>query len=204
MTDAYPSRDDRIVAEFGAGYEVEGIAARYGLTVEQVYALVEREVGPVGQSPSQSPPPPAYYPPPSAPGQVPPPPAYYPPPSAPGQVPPPPAYYPPPSAPGQVPPPPAYHPPSAPGQVPPAYYPPPQPGQVPPPPGYQGQPPAPGPYPPPQPVSYAPPTYQMHGFADPDTIVAEYGDGHDVAMIARRHGITVDQVYFIVQQAVTD
>ena len=43
MTDAYPSRDDRIVAEFGAGYEVEGIAARYGLTVEQVYALVERE-----------------------------------------------------------------------------------------------------------------------------------------------------------------
>lgn len=122
MTDAYPSREDRIVAEFGAGYDVEGIAARHGLTVEQVYALVEHEVG-------------------------------------------------------------------RPGQAPPAYFPPPQ---------------APGHYQPSPPAYYAPPSYHLHGFADPDTIVAEYGDGHDVALIARRHGITVEQVYFIVQHAVSD
>jgi Mor family transcriptional regulator len=45
-TGAYASWDDRIVAEFGDGYDVEGIAARYGLTVEQVYAVVARSVGP--------------------------------------------------------------------------------------------------------------------------------------------------------------
>ncbi|GGN73092.1 hypothetical protein GCM10010112_42180 [Actinoplanes lobatus] len=38
------SRDDRIVAEFGEGHAVEDIAARYGLTVAQVYMVVEREV----------------------------------------------------------------------------------------------------------------------------------------------------------------
>jgi Mor family transcriptional regulator len=42
----YPSREDRIVVEFGDGLDVEGIALRYGLTVAQVYAVVEREVGP--------------------------------------------------------------------------------------------------------------------------------------------------------------
>jgi hypothetical protein len=105
VTEAYPSRADRIVAEFGDGYEVEGIAARHGLTVEQVFALVEREVGP-------------------------------------------------------------------------------------------------GRYPPTPPAHYAPPAYQLQGFANPDSIVAEYGEGHDVALIARRHGITVEQVYLVVQQAV--
>ncbi|MEV4283102.1 hypothetical protein [Actinoplanes xinjiangensis] len=118
MAEAYPGREDRIVAEFGDGYEVEGIAARYGLTVEQVFALVEREVGPGG-------------------GQA-------------GQYPP---------AGHHTPPPPAYH---------------------------------------------APQAYQMQGFANPDTIVAEYGEGHDVALIARRHGITVEQVYLVVRQAVGD
>ncbi|MET0415334.1 MAG: hypothetical protein ABW022_04875 [Actinoplanes sp.] len=46
VTDGYPSREDRIVAEFGDGFDVEGIALRYGLTVAQVYAVLEREVGP--------------------------------------------------------------------------------------------------------------------------------------------------------------
>jgi transposase-like protein len=98
---------DRIVAEFGDGYEVEGIAARHGLTVEQVFALVEREVGPA--RPERYPPAPS-----------------------------------------------------------------------------------------------AAPAYQLQGFANPDAIVAEYGDGHDIAMIARRHGITVEQVYLVVQQVVAD
>ncbi|GIE77170.1 hypothetical protein Aph02nite_31200 [Actinoplanes philippinensis] len=131
MTEPYQTREDRIVAEFGDGYEVEAIAARYGLTVEQVFTLVAREVGPAG--PAQ--PPPAYY------------------------QPPPPAYY--------QPPPPAYH--------------------QPPPPAY-----------------YAPPPYQMQGFVNPDAIVADYGDGHDVALIARRHGITVEQVYLVVQQSLSE
>lgn len=51
--EGYPSRQDRIVAEFGDGYDVEGIAARYGLTVEQVYAVVERSVGPARPDTSQ-------------------------------------------------------------------------------------------------------------------------------------------------------
>ncbi|MEU8660717.1 hypothetical protein [Actinoplanes philippinensis] len=125
MTEPYQTREDRIVAEFGDGYEVEAIAARYGLTVEQVFALVEREVGPAGPAHQQ---PPAYY----------------------------------------------YH------QPPPAYY-------QPPPPAY-----------------YAPPPYQMQGFVNPDAIVADYGDGHDVALIARRHGITVEQVYLVVQQSLSE
>jgi hypothetical protein len=85
--EGYPSREDRIVAEFGDGHDVEGIAFRYGLTVAQVYAVVEREVGPVAQgSPG---PPPAYH--------VPQPPVghYYPPPASQGYYPPPPhqVYY---------------------------------------------------------------------------------------------------------------
>ncbi|GIF41451.1 hypothetical protein [Actinoplanes xinjiangensis] len=122
MAEAYPGRDDRIVAEFGDGYEVEGIAARYGRTVQQVFALVEREVGPGGGQTGQYPPPGHHTPPP----------------------------------------------------------------------------------PPPPPDYYAPQAYQVQGFANPDTIVAEYGEGHDVAMIARRHGITVEQVYLVVRQAVGD
>jgi Mor family transcriptional regulator len=153
VTEAHPSRDDRIVAEFGDGYEVEGIAARYGLTVDQVFAVVEQEVGPVGQE-----------------GQFPPPPGYYAPP---------PGYYP---APG-------YYPPPAPAQ----YAPPPQPDYPPPPAHYA-----------PPPGYYAPQAYQVQGFANPDMIVAEYGEGHDVELIARRHGITVEQVYLVVQQTVTD
>ncbi|WP_433797256.1 hypothetical protein [Actinoplanes sp. CA-252034] len=146
MTEPYQTREDRIVAEFGDGYEVEGIAARYGLTVEQVFALVEREVGATESTRPGPQPPPAYYQPP--------------------------------------PPPPGYGPPAPPhGYGPP----PPHPGYGPPPPGY-------GP----------PPAYHMQGFVDPDSIVAEYGDGHDVALIARRHGITVEQVYLVVQQSLTD
>jgi Mor family transcriptional regulator len=49
--EGYPSREDRIVAEFGDGYDVEGIAFRHGLSVAQVYAVVEREVGPADQGP---------------------------------------------------------------------------------------------------------------------------------------------------------
>jgi Mor family transcriptional regulator len=41
--------DDRIVAEFGDGYDVRVIASRYGLTVDQIYAVVHREVGQVDQ-----------------------------------------------------------------------------------------------------------------------------------------------------------
>ena len=58
-TEGYPSREDRIVAEFGDGLDVEGIAFRHGLTVAQVYALVEREVDPAGQG---HPSPPSHYP----------------------------------------------------------------------------------------------------------------------------------------------
>ncbi|MEU4164326.1 hypothetical protein [Actinoplanes sp. NPDC026670] len=157
MTDAHPTREDRIVAEFGAGYDVEGIAARHGLTVEQVYALVEQEVGAGEQTPPGHNPPPNHY-----------------------------------APPGYYAPPPAYPQPPGPG------------GHYPPPPAHYGPPPAPGHYQPAPPGYYPPPSYQLHGFADPDTIVAEYGDGHDVALIARRHGITVEQVYFIVQHAVSD
>ena len=160
--EGYPSREDRIVAEFGDGLDVEGIAFRYGLTVAQVYAVVEREVG--------LPSPPSHYPPPG----------YYAPP-------PPGAYY--------------YGPPPA-GQQ--GYYVPP-PGQ-----GYYG-PPA---YqvPPPSPEQYAPPTGTAHeqgfqpsqGFPDDDAIVAEYGEGHDVEWIARKHGIHVEQVYEVVRRIVED
>jgi Mor family transcriptional regulator len=97
--EAYQSRDDRVVAEFGDGYPVDGIAARHGLTVEQVYAVVERDVGPA--DPDRPPP------------------------------------------------------------------------------------------------AYAPPG------AD-DVIVAEYGEGHDVAEIARRHGVSVDRIYEVVHRAVGD
>jgi Mor family transcriptional regulator len=59
VVEAYQTREDRIVAEFGDGYDVEGIALRYGLSVEQVYEVVRREVAqPVYQPPQ------AYYPPP--------------------------------------------------------------------------------------------------------------------------------------------
>lgn len=120
---------------------MQQIAARHGLTVEQVYAVVEREVGPAGFG---HPDPPGQYPPPGHHPQ-----AYYPPPQ-PGQ-----AYYPPPP-PGQ-----AYHPP-------PAYVPP------------------------------GPPAPQ--GYLDYEAIVAEYGDGHDVEAIARRHGLSTEQVFEVVQR----
>ena len=47
--EGYLSREDRIVGEFGDGLDVAGIALRYGLTVAQVYAVVERQVGPADQ-----------------------------------------------------------------------------------------------------------------------------------------------------------
>ncbi|BBH69506.1 hypothetical protein ACTI_61910 [Actinoplanes sp. OR16] len=79
------SRDDRIVAEFGDGHDVDGIAARYGITAAEVYAVVEREVGPVGEVPpgrygQPAPYPPPYYAPPPPPGYYAPPPAYHQPP----------------------------------------------------------------------------------------------------------------------------
>ncbi len=147
--DGYSSREDRIVAEFADGHAVEGIAFRYGLTVEQVYAVIEREVGPAAQGP------PSHYPPQPSYG-------------------PPPVYGPPPS----YGPPPVYGPP-------PAYGPPP----------YYGPPvvhPAPGGWPPPQ------------GHPDYDAIVAEYGEGHDVDAIARRHGLTAEQIYQVVQRALAN
>jgi hypothetical protein len=150
-TDGYPSRDDRIVAEFGDGFDVEGIAFRHGLTVAQVYAVVEREVGPAGQSPPGPYPPPGHY--------APAPPA---------------SYYPPP--PGQV----HYGPPA-----------------------YPMQPPPPGRYVPPAP--YGPPVHGYQpspGLPDDDAIVAEYGEGRDVELIARSHGITVERVYEVVQRNV--
>jgi hypothetical protein len=69
----------------------------------------------------------------------------------------------------------------------------------PPPPVYYGPPPGPGwhsPYAP-----YAPPA---PGFRDPDVIVADYSEGHDVRLIAGRHGLTVEQVYAVVHQALGD
>ncbi len=154
---------DRIVAEFGDGYDVEGIASRHGLTVAQVYAVVEREVGAADQGhpgpPSPYPPTPGYYAPPPAAGHHAPPPGH--------------------------------------GCDAPAAYP--------------AQPPGPGHYPPP---AYAAPGYaappqagqgQSHqpsqGFAD-DVIVAEYGEGYDVEAIARKHGISVERVYEVVQRVV--
>lgn len=185
-SEGYPSREDRIVAEFGDGHDVEGIALRYGLTVEQVYAVIEREVGPAEQRP---PTPPAYYPPP---GQYPPPGYYGPPPPAPNY------YYAP--QPGQYPPPgqgyygpPAYQAPP-PGYAPPGYAPP---GYAPPPPGYV-----------PPPPGYAPPGYAAPppGYVPPpldeDAIVAEYGEGYDVEWIARKHGITAEYVYEVVLRVV--
>jgi Mor family transcriptional regulator len=77
-SEAYWSRDDRIVAEYGDGYDVEGIASRYGLTVAQVYAVVEQNVAAADQAYPPPPlpyaPPPAYapplYPPPTYPGYL--------------------------------------------------------------------------------------------------------------------------------------
>jgi hypothetical protein len=116
--EGYPSREDRIVAEFGDGHDVEGIAFRYGLTVAQVYAVVEREVGPVAQgSPG---PPPAYH--------VPQPPVghYYPPPAPQGSYlpPAPQGPYLPPAPQGYYPPPPhqVYYGPSAHPAPPPSAY----------------------------------------------------------------------------------
>lgn len=164
--EGYLSREDRIVAEFGDGFDVEGIAFRYGLTVAQVYAVVEREVGPaaqgLGRTPSHggppvyygSPPPAAYaYPPPTAPQ------GYDP--NQPGQY-----YYRPPVYPTPAQPPPGV--PAAPGY--------PLPGSTPPSPGSPTE----------------------------DAIVAEYGQGYDVAWIARLHGITAEQVYEVVQRVVAD
>ncbi|XVU23774.1 hypothetical protein ACQPZJ_42070 [Actinoplanes sp. CA-054009] len=131
--------EDRIVAEYGDGYDVEGIAARYGLTVAQVYAVVQQALGPAA-------PPPGPYPPqPYAPPGPYPPPAYYAP----------------------------------------------QP--------YAPQPYAPQPYgPPPGVVGWVP------NVIDEDAVVAAYGDGHDVEAIAHRHGITPEQVYQVVQRALSD
>ena len=176
--EGYPSRADRVVAEFGDGHDVAGIAARHGLTVEQVYAVVERTVGPVGHPPPGQP---GGFP---APGQA----GGYP---APGQA----GSYPaaghaggfPAPGPGHAPPPPGYQP--GYGPPPPAY----QPGHAPPPP--------PGPYPPqpghPVPVPGHPPA---HGFPDEDAVVADYAEGHDVRAIAQRHGISVEWVYAVVQR----
>lgn len=118
-TEGYPSREDRIVAEFGDGLDVEGIAFRYGLTVAQIYAVVEREVDPAGQGLPSHYPLPGYY--------------------------------------------------------------------APPPPDSDDAPPA----------AYATPGYagQGQGFQpsqrspDDDAIVAEYGEGHEVEWIARKHGM---------------
>lgn len=196
MTETYPSREDRIVAEFGDGYEVEGIAARYGLTVEQVFAVVEREVGPAGQAPPPghyAPPAPGHYAPPAPGYSAPPAPGYQ---GVPGYPVPPeyqvpidyrrPAEQPGPgdqASPDSYPQPPGY--PTPPNSYPPPGYP--APPDSYPPPGYPAPPP--------------PPAYQPGGFADLDAVVADYGDGHDVAMIARKHGITVEQVYLALQQA---
>jgi Mor family transcriptional regulator len=146
-TESYPSREDRIVAEFGDGFDVEGIGLRYGLTVAQVYAVIEREVGPAGHPP----PPPATH------------------------------YYAPPPVQGH--------------------------GG---PPAYQVQQPSPEQYAPP--AAYAPPTHAAqkpgpplpHSFLDDDAIVAEYGEGHDVKWIARKHGIDVNRVYHVVQRILQD
>ena len=132
--EGYPSTEDRIVAEFGDGYDVEGIASRYGLTVAQVYAVVEREVGAADQG---HPGPPSPYP------------------ATPG-------YY--------APPPPAYAPP-----------------------GYTASPYA------EQGQSWQP----SQGLPD-DVVVAEYGEGHNVEAIARKHGISVERVYEVVQRVVQD
>ena len=43
---------------------------------------------------------------------------------------------------------------------------------------------------------------QAQGFPDGDAIVAEYGEGNDVEWIARKHGITVERVYEVVQRTV--
>ncbi|MEU8243057.1 hypothetical protein AB0C07_32780 [Actinoplanes missouriensis] len=147
MSEAYPTTEERIVAEFGDGYDVEGIALRYGLSVDQVYAVVEREL-------SQDDPAPSY---------------------------PPPAYQ------GQ-----GYASPGYPVQ---GYAPPGYPVQGYAPPGYPVQ-------------GYAPPGYPVQGypppgFPDEDTIVAEYGEGHAVEAIARKHGIPVDRIYEIVHRAVS-
>jgi hypothetical protein len=123
-TDGYPSREDRIVAEFGDGHDVEGIALRYGLTVEQVYAVIEREVGPTNQGPAN---PAAQWP---APGPYPPP-AQYP---VPGQYPP--AQYPPPGYYYGPPPPATYYAPPGQGYYGPPTYQAPPPGFPPPPPGF--------------------------------------------------------------------
>ncbi|GIF17019.1 hypothetical protein [Actinoplanes teichomyceticus] len=205
--EGYPSREDRIVAEFGDGLDVEGIAHRYGLTVAQVYAVIEREVGPAGHthpglSGHPAPPYPAtgHHPPPTYPAPGHQPPGYH--------VAPPSGYQPPP-----------VYPPPGPGYQPPPVYPPPAhqpPGY--PAPGYQAPPPTPEHYAPPAP--YAPPGYAgpvpgyagpvpgyagpVPAFPDVDAIVAEYGEGHDVESIARRHGLDVRQVYEVVQRAVTD
>ena len=91
---AHPRWEDQIVADYGDGYDVQAIAARYGLTVEQVYAVVQGEVGSPEQPPPGYPPPPPGWPAPSPhapspPGHpAPPPPGYSAPP--PGHVVPPP------------------------------------------------------------------------------------------------------------------
>ncbi|MFI1992661.1 hypothetical protein [Actinoplanes sp. NPDC020271] len=164
MTESDASWADRIVAEFGDGHPVEAIAARYGLSVEQVYAVVQGEVGPTGR-------PAPHYAPPPAQGDYPPAQGYYAPPPAQG-----------------------YYPPPPPAQ---GYYPPPPPPPGPPP---ATQPPVQG--------YYAPPAYgfpaQPPPFPNEDAIVAEYADGHDVNAIAFRYGLTVDQVYWVVQRALHD
>jgi len=72
VTEPGPSWADHIVAEFADGHPVEAIAWRYGLTADQVLAVVAMEVGP------GTPPPAGYYSPPAAPPQ-----GYYAPPPAP-------------------------------------------------------------------------------------------------------------------------
>ncbi|MGK5683182.1 hypothetical protein [Actinoplanes sp. URMC 104] len=105
--EAQQSVSDRVVADFGDGYEVEAIAARYGLTVDEVFAVVRLELGgaqasgpglpaaPVWPPPAYAPPAADPYSPPAAgpyapPGPYPAPPAYAP--AAPEYYAPPPAY----------------------------------------------------------------------------------------------------------------
>ncbi len=113
-------------------------------------------------------------------------------------------YYAPPPQPGYPaasPPHPSYAPPPA---APPGYYAPPPAGS----PGYYAPPPA-GPpgaqsygsppaywTPPPGPAYPVPP--------DSDAIVADYSEGHDVTAIAARHGLSVAQVYAVIEREVGD
>jgi Mor family transcriptional regulator len=44
--------EDAIVADYGAGHDVESIARRYGITTERVYEVVQRNVADDSQPPA--------------------------------------------------------------------------------------------------------------------------------------------------------